>query len=323
MTSLGRRFLLSMLSLPALLLLGQTRTRPAPENPPGKLSLQEVPRKTATQPATEEEAKGGSWIWPRHAVDTNLVPDRPGFSDCTGIVAQGHVQIEGGYTITYDREDRSPWAGRGPGRRIQDHTFPEFSLRTGFTDDLELRVKWAGGYSITETLTTGTTRAGRRVGQETTDHGARDLSLGFKYLLIDSDRFDLAVIPQMTVPSGSASKTSGDVDPSLELAWSYALTPKWSVYGIVVGGAVSDLDGHFGQAAASLATFYQWTDRVGLFAEYFGIYPNSPDSDCAHNVDGGFTVLIDKNMQLDFRVGMGLNEEAPDVFAGAGFAIRW
>ena len=41
-----------------------------------------------------------------------------------------------------------------------------------------------------------------------------------------------------------------------------------------------------------------------------------------HYADGGFTVLMNNNLQFDIRAGVGLNEDADDVFTGAGFAIR-
>jgi hypothetical protein len=40
-------------------------------------------------------------------------------------------------------------------------------------------------------------------------------------------------------------------------------------------------------------------------------------------LNGGFTWLITENLQLDWRAGFGLNEEADDFFTGAGFGIRF
>jgi hypothetical protein len=39
--------------------------------------------------------------------------------------------------------------------------------------------------------------------------------------------------------------------------------------------------------------------------------------------NGGFTLLMNENTQLDLRVGAGLNNEAPDFFAGAGLSFRF
>jgi hypothetical protein len=62
---------------------------------------------------------------------------------------------------------------------------------------------------------------------------------------------------------------------------------------------------------------------MGSYLEYFGIYPNDRGSDCAHTINGGFTFPITDNLQFDVRMGVGLNEEADDLFAGSGLAIRF
>ena len=61
----------------------------------------------------------------------------------------------------------------------------------------------------------GTTRGGRRVTREDQTQGAQDLSLGFKYKLVEQDGWipHFGVIGAITVPSGSTGVSSGDVDP--------------------------------------------------------------------------------------------------------------
>ena len=87
-----------------------------------------------------------------------IATDRPGFSDTASLVPRGRIQIESGYTFTYDREHD---------RRVIDHNYPELALRTGLTDWLEFRALWIG-YSSTEVLDKITTPAGRHINHE--DH---------------------------------------------------------------------------------------------------------------------------------------------------------
>ena len=65
------------------------------------------------------------------------------------------------------------------------------------------------------------------------------------------------------------------------------------------------------------------TESIGTYIEYFGAYPASDGEDASHVLNGGFTFLVNDNLQFDIRVGFGLNEQAPDLIAGAGFAVRF
>jgi len=242
--------------------------------------------------------------------------DRPGFSDTYALVPRGYSHLESGYTYTYDREGSS---------RTKNHILGEFSLRTGLTDEFELRVKWTG-FSSTESRFEGESRwAGRRI--MITDHedGATDMSIGFKAPLLKQRGLipNLSIIPALSLPTGTNSKSTGDVDPEVRLAWNYAITEKLAAYGVGLAGGISDDKGRFFQAGASLATVYQFTKSMSGFVEYYGLYPSARDTDCQHNIDFGPVILVNKDFQIDFRVGFGLNKEAPDYFAGIGFCYRF
>ncbi len=62
-------------------------------------------------------------------------------------------------------------------------------------------------------------------------------------------------------------------------------------------------------------------DRLSGFAEYYVIGPNSKGGDAAHYIDLGGVYLLDDRVQLDARVGFGLNQEADNVFAGCGVSF--
>ena len=40
-------------------------------------------------------------------------------------------------------------------------------------------------------------------------------------------------------------------------------------------------------------------------------------------LNGGFTVLINNDIQWDIRAGVGLDEAADDFFAGSGISLRY
>ena len=272
----------------------------------------------ATTTRQAAEVSSAFFLWPEPApLSGALATDRPGFSDTAFLVPRGHAHLELGAGYAYDHEDQS---------RARTYTIGTTALRVGVLDDFELRVKW-GGMSLVDTRYPDTSAGGRSFIHHQNIDGATDLSVGFKSPILkhtDANHLpNLSMVPSLSIPSGTNTKTSGDVDPTFELAWNYPLSDKLTGYGIGAIASISDADGRFAQASASLAASYALTDRLSLFVEYFGIYPSARNADCQHNLNGGPVLLINDNLQLDFAVGMGLNEEAPDFFTNVGLSIRF
>lgn len=252
----------------------------------------------------------------RPPLEGSIAGDRPGFSDTASLVPRGYHHLETGYSFYYDHEDST---------RTKNHTLGEFSLRTGVTDKFELRIKWTG-FSFTESHFEDTSPwSGRHITRTDHNDGGTDMSIGFKSPLLKQKGLipNLSIIPAISMPTGSSSKSPGDVDPEVRLAWSYSITEKLTIYGVGLATWLSDGDGRFFQSGASLAAFYPFTSKVGGFIEYYGLYPSTRDSDCQHDLDFGPVFLINENFQIDVRVGVGLNEEASDFQAGIGLCYRF
>ena len=244
-----------------------------------------------------------------------LVTDRPDFTESTDAVPWGHAQLEIGYTFTYDREGDE---------RTREHSFPETLLRIGLIEDIELRLGWSG-VTMHETLAEVESRRGRRFGVTERDTGNDDLSVGFKFKLLEQDGLvpHFGVITAVSLPTGNATSSSGDVDPEVVLMWAYDVTDSFSVAGNFLLAVPTSEQGRFFQGGASLAGAVALTDKLGAYVEYFGLYPSDREQDAEHTLNGGFTYLITDNLQLDVLAGFGLNEQAPDFFAGVGISIRF
>ena len=243
-----------------------------------------------------------------------LITDRPDFTESTEAIPAGHFQLEAGYTFTYDREHKD---------RVRDHTAPEFLLRIGVIDDVELRLGWQG-YSWTENQFVTRTRVGRRVTDEDWTDGAHDFSIGFKLKLLEQDGLvpHFGILASMNIPVGNAAVSPGDVEPGAILLWAYDLTDEVALAGNVGFASLTDAGERFFQTSASISLAVALTERLGGYVEYYGLYPNAEDTDAAHTLNAGFTYLISNNFQIDWRIGGGLNEEADDFFTGVGFAWR-
>jgi hypothetical protein len=252
----------------------------------------------------------GFLFWPHPVpVEGPLSTDRPGFADTTAALPRGHVQLELGYTFTENRED---------GIQTRDHAIGQTNLRLGLLDNLELRTLWSG-FSATEIRSTR--------GVSSTDHedGAGDVTFGLRTEVLQNEGVvpDLTLLTDLLVPVGSENKSADDLVPDLRLAYGWLLTESLRLYGVGIAAAASGDDGRFFQGSASAGLSYPLTDRLGTFVEYFGIYSSGNGDAPSHNLDGGFTFLLRDDLQVDLSAGVGLNEQAPDVFVGAGLSFRW
>ena len=245
-------------------------------------------------------------------MDEPLITDRPDFTESTETIPSGHLQLESGYTLTYNKKS---------GTRTTDHTAPEMLVRVGLNDRFELRIGFEG-YTYTDSLSSMPGGAGSR---SRTTQDANDLTLGLKMKLFEQEgwRPHFGILAGVTVPTAVGGGTSGDVDPSIVFLWAYDLTDDSALAGNI-GIAVPTEDSHrFVQTTASLSYAFSLTEKWGAFAEYFGVYPSGDSGHDAHFFNAGLTYLVNKDFQWDVRVGAGLNDEADDFFTGIGFSKRF
>ena len=216
---------------------------------------------------------------------------RPSFGTGTTPVPVGHFQLESGYQYTEDGDAKT-------------HTFPQFLARYGVYDGIELRVGWTG-----------------IVIPEGGDSGTSDLRFGAKLAIRQQDGFvpAMAFQPSFTVPTGDAS-ASDRVDPQVQFPLAWSVGDNFNVLANLVLGTSSAGTDTRPTYAQSLLVGYSVTDRLSVFAEYFGV--NTSDRRETHNVDGGVLFLLNGNAQIDFVIGGGLNEQADDFFVGAGYSFR-
>jgi Putative MetA-pathway of phenol degradation len=127
--------------------------------------------------------------------EDHLDADRPHFPEASTTVGKGRAILESGYTFTKK------------GDSFLSHSGPEALLRVGmFADWFEFRI----GQNFLHQRQT-------LAGATTTASGAQDLYLGVKLGLTEQHGWLPAtvVIPQMTVPTGSAEVTARRVLPGV------------------------------------------------------------------------------------------------------------
>jgi len=226
--------------------------------------------------------------------DGPISTDRPSFGAGTRAVPIGRFQIEAGYTVTEASGDVS-------------HTFPNTGVRFGILEGVEARVSTAGF-----------------VWGEGTEDGHTDLLVGARYEALDEDGWipELAVQPAISVPVGDVSP-SDSWNPEIVIPMAWTVVERTGVL-VNVGAYVQRVDARRTtevNAVTSILLGHALTDRFSVFGEYFAIYPGGASAQ--HSFDFGGAWLQNDNLQFDGAVGFGVDDDAADVFATVGVALRF
>ena len=234
-----------------------------------------------------------------------LVTDRPDFTEASSVVGLGVLQIESGYTYTSNNDDGEKSIGR---------SYPEILFRYGMLANwLELRLAINYGDEVINGLSS---------------IGAEDLYLGFKIGLTPQAGVlpEMAIIPQMNLPTGDRDRTDGEVLAGLNWLYSWSINDDVSTGGSTqFNHAIDDVTAEgYTEWAQSWTVAFSLTERIGGYTEYFGFYPSDADTvSPEHYFNGGLTYLSSDNVQWDIRAGTGLNDAADDYFVGTGVSLRF
>jgi Putative MetA-pathway of phenol degradation len=240
--------------------------------------------------------------------EEHLDADRPHFPEATTTVGKGRAILESGYTFTKK------------GDSFLSHTVPEALLRVGvFADWFEFRI-------AQDTLHQ------RQTVDEvtTTASGAKDLYLGVKLALTEQKGWLPAtvVIPQMTVPTGSAGVTAGRVLPGVNVDFGWeVIKDVFNIELLIANNFVQDDlgGGSHHELATGLTAAFQLTKKLEFFAEWDAFYPTGGVGSAAprNYAVAGLVYFVTPNFQLDMRAGVGLNHASNDFLTGVGFAARY
>jgi hypothetical protein len=161
-------------------------------------------------------------------------------------------------------------------------------------------------------------------GQVTTGSGGGsgfgDVAVGVKQQLGPASGFDLSLILTLTMPTGARALSSHGYDPSVQMPWSRALPPPWTVAGMLSMYWPTQ-QGH--RNLTGETTFLidrQVTKRWDGFVEYAGDFPKQGGP--RNLVHIGTTWKLTPRQQLDFHVGVGLSSAAVYHFIGFGYSFR-
>jgi len=235
--------------------------------------------------------------------EDRLDPDRPHFPEASTTVGKGRVMLESGYT----------WSEKGGS--TSSHSVPEGVLRIGlFADWFELR---AGDNLVRDEHIVGRGASA--------DRWVNDVYLGVKLAVNEQWRYlpRIAVVPQMTIPFDTRTGQAGPVLPGLNIDGSWDVVKSlFNLEFIIATNRVRDdaFRSHV-EVATGLTAAVNVHRDLEIFVEWDAFYAaGRAPRDYAVT---GLVYFITRNVEIDARVGLGLNRQANDVLAGTGFAVRY
>jgi hypothetical protein len=235
------------------------------------------------------------------AVPEPLVTDRPDFTEAAVTVSPGKFQVELGYTFTRSGDE-------------EQHSFGELLVRIGALEWLEARLGM-NSFAVIDTP-----------GEDL--EGLQDMTLGAKLRLYrpgtraDGWEPETSLLAGLALPTGGEEVGEEDVQPAATLALAWTLSGRLSLGSNLGWIYASDGADNFHQFVGSMSLGAGLTGGLGTFIEYFGFFPAGDGGSSTHFLDGGLTLLMTPDFQVDWRVGLGLNDPDPNWFTGIGAGFR-
>lgn len=223
-----------------------------------------------------------------------LQADRPDQTETPAIVPKGMFQAETGFT--FQKND-------GMSR---SNSLPGILWKYGVNENFELRL-------ITEFVSEDFD------GEKT--EGFTPVLIGCKVKLLEEKGIvpKTSFIGHIALPNLASSGYKTDfVAPEFRFTMQHTLSAKLSLsYNL---GCEWDGQSPETTFIYTLTTGYSITKKLGCYAEIFGFAPEKDKAN--HNIDGGFTYLINHNFMVDLSSGFGITENAPDHYMAFGFSFR-
>ncbi|MFI9458204.1 transporter [Acinetobacter sp. NPDC052428] len=223
--------------------------------------------------------------------------DRPGEGLSTGITPVGNVAWEQGLpTARYSKS----------GDQTATTLSADMLLRTGLSDDLELRLGWAGP----------TWTHVKSNGQTEEDDGLGDVSIGLKKAIdLDDDKLSMALLAEAIIATGNAGFTNEEDIYSLGSVVSYQ-------YNDLVSTALTmryEWQDSNWAVSAIPSLGYRITDRWSGYSEL--IYRKAESVDNQYALGTGVMYALNDRVQLDANVGVDLDGADRSYFSGLGFSV--
>lgn len=238
-----------------------------------------------------------------------IITDRPDQTEAPQLTPPGWFQIEAGIQSEFDYDKPSKV-------RSQGTLFNTTLWKYGLTRQFEFRL-------ITEYAKDKFTFQNEG-GADTsiTEKGFNPISIGSKIFIHEGDGWlvpSVSLITHLTLPYiGAKGYRPHYVIPRFRFLFAHSLNDRFT-FSYNLGAEWEDgASNATGIYTASLGI--SLADRLSMFVEAYGFLRENTAAD--NRLDGGFTFLINNDIQLDCSGGVGISEISPDYFISGGLSIR-
>src|SRR5580700_2904621 len=226
--------------------------------------------------------------------DSEIATDRPDTTNSSLVVPQGSFQQENGVNIS----------GR-EGGQVFDGT--NTRLRLGIAPCLEV---------LADVPTYFDALSGRA------ESGFTNVTPAIKWQISPvPGKIDLSATLGAGLPTGTKAVAGPGVQPYLQFPWSWELGGGWSVNGMLTNFVVPADPINKLSTETTFVIEREIGKRAFLFVEYVGDYHVHGGPTYLFNSGGGYRIT--PTQQIDFHVGVGLNDNAPAYVVGIGYSARF
>jgi hypothetical protein len=245
-----------------------------------------------------------------HGVET----DRASFTPALSTASVGNVILEAGYSFIANRHLPS------------QHSIPELVIRYGMTDRIEARFGWnevlGGGGTIISPVQQEEGLVAPPKVRPVIAYVNRFMG-GFKLRLIDQYGW----IPANTVlvegyfPSYGDTKKK-EISATYVVGWEFS--PRWKLNASLRYATESEKRDDWGIWCPAIVLKAPFAERWTAQIESFGVIPQGQAGGLPQYFAGpGVQVLLTPEIELNLRVGTGLNSVSPEFYLSAGFGVTF
>lgn len=133
-------------------------------------------------------------------------------------------------------------------------------------------------------------------------------------------KIDLSVVIGAALPTGAVEIAGRGTQPYVQLPWSWELDNGWGLSGMLTEFFRPEEPTTRRITETTFVLEKKLTEKLSLFTEYVGDYPNSGGP--TQLINSGGLYHITPTQQVDFHVAFGLNHNSPNYIVGIGYSFR-
>ena len=225
--------------------------------------------------------------------DSPIDTDRPDVTNSSVVLPQGSFQSENG--INFSQRD---------GDRAFDGT--DSRLRWGVAPCLEILVDIPTYFAAL---------------RAPLNSGFTDVAPAIKWQISPlPGKIDLSATFGAGLPTGNKAIAGPGVQPYVQFPWSWELGGGWGISGMFTNFIVPADPTNKLSTETTFVLEREFAERAFLFVEYVGYYHVHGGPSYLFNSGGGYRIT--HTQQIDFHIGIGLNDNAPAYIFGIGYSFR-